>query len=442
MFSFRLQTEKTGNLPHLSYILRKPEPLGTEVKNGLCTHLQIVLSMTLCRAKNDAAPTEFDDSTQRKIPRITLNLMKRAKQNRSDEDEDDQNINQDATPDVFLGDAWFSSVELCLLAKRKLGVHYIGVVKTNSSRYPKAFLQNQMKHWPAGSHLLLKTTIEGDVLFALGYKYCNSKTLMFIFTDGAGHTQTGAPYVAKWRDDTGNPCTKPIARPSVISFYFKRCNGIDVHNQQRQKELRLEKCWVTTDGYFRICTSLFGMTVVDAWRGYLHHTRPTHCHFNMKLLDFVDCLVYDLLNNKLPLQPSLNDSHSLVNTPPPIHQVRVSLPPSAGSVYSDLSASSGRTQLNMTEGIVNNLLREMESHGLKTTEKREKDTRARDGFRLKRGICVFKDCNRKTSMYCPTCAVPHKQRFRDCFWVCGKHKEDHVQNISSSISERTTNTTP
>ena len=195
-----------------------------------------------------------------------------------------------------------------------------------------------------------------------------------------------------------------------------------------------------SDGYCWICTSLFGLTVVNTWRGYLHHTQPTHRHFNMKLFDFIDYLLYNLLNNKLPLQPSLNDSHSLVNTPPPINRVKVSLPPTR-SVSSDLSTSISRTQLNMTEGIVQNLLREMESHGLKTTEKREKNARSRDGFCLKRGICVFKDCNRRTSMYCPTFAIPHKQHFSDCLWVCRQHKEDHIQNVSCSNSERTTKTT-
>ena len=32
MSAFCPQTRKTGNLPHLSYVLRKPEPLGTEFK--------------------------------------------------------------------------------------------------------------------------------------------------------------------------------------------------------------------------------------------------------------------------------------------------------------------------------------------------------------------------------------------------------------------------
>ena len=32
MSPYRPQTRKTGNLPNISYIMRKPEPLGTELK--------------------------------------------------------------------------------------------------------------------------------------------------------------------------------------------------------------------------------------------------------------------------------------------------------------------------------------------------------------------------------------------------------------------------
>ena len=33
LFMYTLRTTTTGGLPHLSYIARKPEPLGTEFKN-------------------------------------------------------------------------------------------------------------------------------------------------------------------------------------------------------------------------------------------------------------------------------------------------------------------------------------------------------------------------------------------------------------------------
>ena len=39
MSSFCPQTRKTGNLPQLSYILRKPEPLGTKLKTMAAAEL-------------------------------------------------------------------------------------------------------------------------------------------------------------------------------------------------------------------------------------------------------------------------------------------------------------------------------------------------------------------------------------------------------------------
>ena len=73
--------------------------------------------------------------------------------------------------------------------------HFIGVVKGNSSRrYPKAFLQETMKDWPAGSHLVLKTSFNERVVFAMVYKYCKKKVINFIFTEGAAHTECRPDY--------------------------------------------------------------------------------------------------------------------------------------------------------------------------------------------------------------------------------------------------------
>ena len=58
MSAFRPQTTKTGNLPHLSFIQRKPEPLGTELKVAMCTELQVMTFLSLCRGKNDETSTD------------------------------------------------------------------------------------------------------------------------------------------------------------------------------------------------------------------------------------------------------------------------------------------------------------------------------------------------------------------------------------------------
>ena len=183
--------------------------------------------------------------------------------------------NLNATPELILGDSWFSSVDFC----EHIESNYIGVVKTNHSRYSKEFLMNTMKPWPAGSHLLLRTVLnEGrrneKVIFALGYKYNKSKVLCFIFTEGAGHTDCKDEnmYEAKWKDEKLNQLTRNICHPQVCHTYFAGSNIIDVLNQNHLYDITLEKHWVTQDGNFRIMTTLFAVNIGDDFKAYVWHS--------------------------------------------------------------------------------------------------------------------------------------------------------------------------
>jgi hypothetical protein len=48
--------------------------------------------------------------------------------------------------------------------------HLIGVVKTSHARFPKQYLEDNLKDKKAGSRLVL-TWVEGVDLVAMGYKY-------------------------------------------------------------------------------------------------------------------------------------------------------------------------------------------------------------------------------------------------------------------------------
>jgi len=51
MSAFRPQTRATGNLPHLSFILRKPESLGTELKVIACPLTGIILFLEIQKGR-------------------------------------------------------------------------------------------------------------------------------------------------------------------------------------------------------------------------------------------------------------------------------------------------------------------------------------------------------------------------------------------------------
>ena len=50
-------------------------------------------------------------------------------------------------------------------------VDFIAGPVTNSARYPKKFLQDKLKDWPAGTHLVMETKIKWQKIYAIGYKY-------------------------------------------------------------------------------------------------------------------------------------------------------------------------------------------------------------------------------------------------------------------------------
>jgi hypothetical protein len=85
-----------------------------------------------------------------------------------------------------------------------------------------------------------------------------------VATKGSGTTAKGTPYEMKYTDDWGNVHVRYVDRPDIISKFFEKSNMIDKHNQVRQSELGLEKCWLTQNPYFCLHTTILGFNVVDS----------------------------------------------------------------------------------------------------------------------------------------------------------------------------------
>ena len=51
-------------------------------------------------------------------------------------------------------------------------------------------------------------------------------------------------------------------------FLYEYLPLVDEHNKQRQSLLNLERCWLTNDCWFRLLTTVVGMSVVDMHRWY------------------------------------------------------------------------------------------------------------------------------------------------------------------------------
>ena len=220
MSAFRPQTRKNGDLPNLSWIPRKPEPLGTEFKAICCAVTGMMVWIELQRGRYPMWEQEF----ARASGVTAACTMRGARDSKryipfgGDDDDYDDDDDEDDPNEVFFGDSWFSSVETTCQLWNLFKCRYGGILKTNYSRFPKTWIENKMKEWPAGAHIVLegRATREAVDLIAIGYKYNSRKSLCFICHKDTGSTECSDFYEAKWKDANGNTNSRRVSRPDVM----------------------------------------------------------------------------------------------------------------------------------------------------------------------------------------------------------------------------------
>ena len=256
MFAYRPQTTKTGGLPNISYIQRKPEDLGLECKSGACPVLKILTYLEIQRGKEGMLVKPYHRALGATAA-CTVRLGEGVSQS-----------HLDGCVETGKGDSWFGSVKAVVgVAGRGVPCKAVLQVKMNKTGFPKSEIQEVLQDAPGGTSIVLKATEPKSKckLIAIGYKYNSKKVLHFIASEGAGSTTPGKPYLMRYPDEYGNVTYCEVPRPEIISKFFKQSNCVDVHNQLRQYALRLEKKWVTCNCFFRCHTTLVGMNVVDTF---------------------------------------------------------------------------------------------------------------------------------------------------------------------------------
>ena len=450
-FDNDVDADEPGGLPNISFISRKPQPLGTEFKVVCDSKTGIMLYVELQRGKKGMENAKYNNEMI-KTAACTARLIEETKREKKDQhsdadlsDSDNEVLTKTTKKETYYADAWFGSVD-SVVAAMDQGCHLICVIKTCHNRYPKKWIEEKMDKWPPGSHLLLESKIEGKKMYAIGYKYCKRKVLCFLFSEGAGHTEPGKPYVARWKDQNGNTARRFIRRPQVISKYFERSNAVDMHNHARQGELQLEKGWVTTNGFFRVATTLFAMTITDCWKAYRFHLHPRHRHKKISLVDYSSLVAKDLLTNKMTRMIPSEDTNLCLKSSSraassdqkegiEIEVRNNSEVPSEEKLTQDSfladidlwEGDKGRFSLKNPDESKRGDDIDGRLYELHTIAKNESWTSedvvrtGKDGSikkhssrRRKRGKCLY--CNRNTGYYCPTCPATD----RSCkHWVCG-----------------------
>jgi len=305
MSAFRPRTTERSILPHLSFILRKPEPFGIELKATCCSVAGVLLFLEIQRGKEAMGEAKYSHEIGGTAA-CTARLVEESQycgaklRARKDAKQTNKTLK-------FYHDAWFTSVRQMTYIKSMTkdsegnpnGHEFVGALKSNHSCFPKVELENKMKDYPSGSYLVMESkSPNGCKLVAIGYKYNARKVLCFLCTKNAGSTRPGKPYECRYPDKYGNTKVRRVVRPALISKYFEVSDIIDSNNHARQYLLRLEKLWKTKNPWFRFNTTMLGISVTDNWRLVQHHVSQSFDKMTVK--DYVNRLAWDCIHNKFP----------------------------------------------------------------------------------------------------------------------------------------------
>jgi hypothetical protein len=193
-----------------------------------------------------------------------------------------------------IADSGFGCVALAV-AGFKVGIVFICAVKNAHKKFPKEGILKILKDAPSGNWALAESVVDGVPIVCAGYKYNNKKVLNFCWPKGAACCVRGRDYIATFVDHAGNRAERPVERLSVFSRYFSYSNVVDVHNQLRQHELDLEFTWVTQNCWFRLFTTLLGMTVTDAYLALKSGVHEGHKEKHLTISRFADELAQEMM---------------------------------------------------------------------------------------------------------------------------------------------------
>jgi hypothetical protein len=239
-----------GGLPHLSFIKRKPQPLGTELKSlcegtmGMCLYIEIQKGKVRMARKRWVHT--FGATTG-----CTLRLLENSKLS-------EIGMAEPMKRCVF-ADSWFASVKTVLALRNNLGMHFTGPIKTAHSQFPLETMRFTLSQMRRGDHIVLECASEK--MWAIGWHDHHFKC----YVTTHGHTRPGKPAPKKRQDLDGRNVSKEVSRPFILAKYQDEMGHVDRHNQYRQGLLHLAKTWKTKKWQTRIQFELFGLTVVDAF---------------------------------------------------------------------------------------------------------------------------------------------------------------------------------
>jgi hypothetical protein len=174
------------------------------------------------------------------------------------------------------GDSCIGSTATTVEVMSRFGVHSSWIIKQNQQWFPMkplyAVLKARFKDQLAGHWLTFEATVSGVRLIALACAW-SQRGVSYILSTCGSMEPAEKMYMSYFEDDYGNVGSKEINCPKLAHLLYDYLPLSDEHNKQRQKNLGLERKWLTRNCWFRLLTTLMGICIVDLhllYRNILH----------------------------------------------------------------------------------------------------------------------------------------------------------------------------
>jgi hypothetical protein len=182
----------------------------------------------------------------------------------------------------------------------KFRIHSTWIIKQNQQWFPMkplyAVLKARFKDRPAGHWVTFTTEISGIKLIAIAYAW-SQRGVSYILSTCGSTEPSEKFYMSYFEDDYGNVGSKEVSRPKLAHLIYDYLPLIDEHNKQRQKILGLERRWPTRNCWFRLLTTLIGMSLVDMHRLYRNVQNAKYS--DVDILEFSDFVCKKLLKRNI-----------------------------------------------------------------------------------------------------------------------------------------------
>ena len=267
-------------LPMYIAIDRKPED-GCEIQNTCDGISGVMLYLKIVKAAEDVEGGEHDDAGLPHGGKVLKELV----------------LPWANTNRIVCADSYFASVPVAL-ELLKIGLRFIGVVKTATKQFPMAWLSSQEMNQRGDRIGLVSRNDEGHP-HMLSLVFMDRNRQYFIAT-ASSMAEGEVARRTRWRQENPEPNAPPerveieLPQPLVTELYYAACGKIDQHNRVRQDDLMIERKFRTTEWWKRIAQGLIGMVVVDTWFVYKACTGSKE-----EKCDFFCSLAEEMIDNNI-----------------------------------------------------------------------------------------------------------------------------------------------